>query len=191
MSGSVTVCIPTIPPRSDYLQRALRSITCQTRPAAAVSIAADITREGAPATRTRAVNAAKTDWVALLDDDDEFYPHHLEQLLDCAAATGADYVFSYFDVLGGTDPLNVYGKPFNPDEPHQTTTTILVRTDLAQTVGWSPPDDESLIDGQRAGEDWRFTLGCIAAGATIVHHPARTWAWHHHGRNTSGLPTRW
>lgn len=191
MTDDVTVCLSTIPPRRDLLSRALQSITAQTRPAAAVSIAVDLDHEGCAATRSRAVAAARTPWVAILDDDDEFYPQHLEQLLACALEQQADYVFSYFDVIGGTDPLNVFGKPFNPADPHQTTTTILVRTDLAQQIGWHKPEVEDLIHGQRAGEDWHFTLDCLTAGARIVHHPERTWAWHHHNANTSGLPTRW
>lgn len=188
---SVTVCIPTIPPRAGFLARALDSITAQSSPPAAISIALDLQREGAASTRTRAVAGARTPWVALLDDDDWMYPDHLEQLLTCAEATRADYVFSYFDVIGGADPLGAFGRPFDPADPHQTTTTILVRTDLAQQVRWQPPEPDELIDGQVAGEDWRFTLGCLAAGARIVHLPRRTWAWAHHGSNTSGRPDRW
>ena len=190
MSG-VTVCIPSIPPRAALLQRAVSSVLAQTAPPAALSVALDHKREGAAATRTRAVAAARTQWVALLDDDDQFYPQHLERLLHFAFVSAADYVYSYFDVIGGIDPLNTFGEPFNTTDPKQTTTTILVRTELAQAVGWREPDEEALIAGQRAGEDYRFTLDCLAAGARIVHLPERTWAWSHHGGNTSGQPDRW
>ena len=191
LAGAITVCIPSIPPRAALLQRAINSVLAQTLPAAAVSIALDHQHEGAAATRTRAVAAAHTEWVALLDDDDQLYPQHLAALAGCAEQTGADYVYSYFDVIGGTDPLNTFGEPFNPDDPKQTTTTILVRTDLAQSLGWIDSSDAALIHGQRAGEDYRFTLACLAKGARIVHHPERTWAWSHHGGNTSGQPDRW
>lgn len=191
MSSGVTVCIPSIPPRTQMLARALDSVLHQTCAPDALSIVLDHDRAGAAVTRTRAVAAARTEWVALLDDDDMLYPRHIEQLLTCADETGADYVFSYFDVVGGADPLGTFGRPFDPAAPHQTTTTVLVKTDLAQTVGWDPVDDELLVDGQRAGEDWRFTLGCVAKGARIVHHPERTWAWIHWHGNTSGRPDRW
>jgi glycosyltransferase involved in cell wall biosynthesis len=190
-AGGITVCIPSIPPRAALLQRALHSVLAQTLPAAALSVALDHHREGAAVTRTRAVAAARTEWVALLDDDDQLYPQHLAALAGCAAETGADYVYGYFDVIGGLDPLNSFGEPFNPAAPKQTTTTILVRTDLAQACGWVDSSEEALIHGQRAGEDYRFTLACLAKGARIVHHPERTWAWSHHGGNTSGQPDRW
>ena len=49
------------------------------------------------------------------------------------------------------------------------------------------------IDGQRAGEDWDFTLRCRAAVPldAMRHVPEVTWLWHHHSNNTSGLPDRW
>ena len=62
----------------------------------------------------------------------------------------------------------------------------MVRTDLAQAVGFLNKDGpESPV----SGEDWLFTLGCMARGAQIHHVAERTWAWRHHGLNTSGLPT--
>jgi hypothetical protein len=72
----------------------------------------------------------------------------------------------------------------------QTTVTTLVRTELAQDVGFLWPAD-SEIDGQRAGEDWEFTRGCMAYGAKISHLVEHTWLWHHDSGNTSGLPDRW
>lgn len=184
----VTVCIPTIPPRADLLRRAVDSVLTQEHPAAAISIAQDSRHEGVAATRQRALDGATTPWVAFLDDDDEFKPEHLRRLLQHAEDTSADYVFSYFDTRYCTDPLGHFGKSFDPDNPHHTTITVLVRRELAQQVGFrlDHPDGWQL-----AQEDWRFTLDCVAAGAHIVHLPERTWYWHHHGRNTSGRPDRW
>ena len=132
--------------------------------------------------------SAQTPWVAFLDDDDAFKPEHLERLLWCAADTDSDYVFSYFDTTFCTDPLGHFGKPFDPAAPHHTTITVLVRRELAQSVGFRTdhPDGWTL-----AQEDWRFTLDCVAAGAKITHLPERTWYWFHHGHNTSGRPDRW
>jgi glycosyltransferase involved in cell wall biosynthesis len=195
MLTGITAVIPTIPPRAAMLSRTLGSVLAQTLPVAAVSVAADLNREGAPKTRDRALRAAQTEWVAFSDDDDTWLPEHLAVLTAAAEETGADYVFSYFTIVdpaGKTtswDPLGYFGKPFNPDRPHQTTITTLVRTELAQQVGFRQPPTNALIDGQRFGEDFQFTLDCVAAGAHIVHVPQRTWLWHHHGGNTSGLPT--
>jgi glycosyltransferase involved in cell wall biosynthesis len=185
----VTVAIPTIPTeeRRYMLERALMSVWMQTHPIADVAIAVDIERRGAWATRQRVLDRVTTPWVAFLDDDDEFMPQHIERLLACAAETHADYVFPWFEPIGGSDPMRHLGKPFDPKHPHDTTTTILVRTELARRVGFTPPAE--LARG--GGEDWRFTLGCIAAGAKIVHLPERTWYYHGDRKGTLGMPFRW
>jgi hypothetical protein len=130
---------------------------------------------------------ATGDWVAFLDDDDEFLVHHLEILVEAAHRERADYVFSYFVRKQGGDPLGHFGKRFDPRKPHHTTMTVLVRTELAKSVGFlnHPNANDSW-----PGEDWRFTLGCVEQGAHIVHHPEETWIWHRHGGNTSGLVGR-
>lgn len=134
----------------------------------------------------------ETPWVAFLDSDDEMDPCHLERIYAAAQEQGADYVYPWFRVRGGGDPFpQFFGKPWDNAQPHQTTVTTLVRTELAQSVGFMYPDDgETFPDGNRAGEDWHFTLGCMARGAKIYHHPEVTWTWHHHGANSSGMPGR-
>lgn len=199
-STDITVAIPAHAPRlaDGMLMRALASASAQTLPPVAVTVAIDHRREGAAVTRQRALDAVKTGWVAFLDSDDELMPHHLAALARHAEETGADYVFSYYVVKDGLgqerpeiDPLQHFGRPFSPDDPHQTTITTLVRTELAQAVGFRAPPEGALIDGQRYGEDFAFTVGCVKAGARIVHLPEKTWWWWHHGGNTSGLPDRW
>jgi hypothetical protein len=197
VSSSITVAIPTIPPRAAYLTRAIASVVEQTYQAAGISVAIDSDRRGAPHTRQRALDGVTTEWVAFLDDDDEFYPEHLETLYFEGLDVQADYIFSYYQVHGpdgrpnSADPLGAFGKAFDPLDPHQTTITTLVRTELAKTVGFHEPPPDALIHGERFGEDFQFTLGCVAAGARIHHVPERTWIWNHHGSNTSGQPGRW
>ena len=191
----ITVAIPTIPPRSAQLTRAVQSVLVQTYPATAIAIAVDNDRQGAPATRNRALNSVTTEWVAFLDDDDEFMPQHLERLVHHAQETGADYVYSWFECVGGSDPLGYFGKVFDHDNPTDTTITVMVRTELAKQVGFYPL---ILEEGYPLCEDMWFTRGCVAAGAKISHCPEITWKWHHWGwglpgiqGNTSGLPSRW
>lgn len=195
----ITVVIPAHPARvmNGMLDRAVASVTAQTLPAAALSIAVDHNREGAARTRQRALEAVRTEWTAFLDSDDFLYPEHLKVLAAGARSFGADYLFSYYQVhhRDGTpwpenDPLGHFGKPFNPVAPHQTTITVLVRTDIAQAVGFSDPPEDSVVGGHRGGEDWHFTVGCVQSGAKVVHIPRRTWGWVHHGLNSSGLPDR-
>jgi glycosyltransferase involved in cell wall biosynthesis len=188
----VTVVVPYHPARvkNGMLARAVASINGQTLPHELITVE-DTRREGAAATRQRGLDQVTTEWTAFLDSDDELDPTHLQQILACAEQTGADYVYPWFRVVGGSDPFPMfYGQPWDDAHPHQTTITILVRTGLAQQVGFRQPPAGSTIHGQRGGEDWHFTLGCLNAGARIVHHPARTWTWHHHGANSSGQPGR-
>jgi hypothetical protein len=187
----ITVCIPSIPPRAPRLLRAIASVTSQTLQPSALSVAIDHHHEGAGPTRTRAVRAASTEWVALLDDDDAFRPNHLATLHGAAMETGADFVFSWFTIPPpGRDPFpQHFGKVFDPLDPTHTTVTVLVRTALAQEIGYVSPEGGDGAGG--SGEDWNFVLGCIEAGAKFHHVPQRTWIWNHWAGNTSGRGDRW
>ncbi len=185
----VAAVIPTIPPRiqGGYLGRALGSVFQQTYPIWQLSVMVDLEHAGAWRTRGRALAAVhpEVDWVAFLDDDDTWDPRHLELLLQHAAETGADYVFSWFRTEPpGRDPLGHLGKRFDAAAPHHTTMTVVVRRELAQAVGFTAPRP----DQHAGGEDWRFLLGCLARNAHVSHYPAQTWTWRHHGEHTAGLP---
>lgn len=195
----ITVVIPAHPARVEngMLDRAVASVKAQLLPAADISIAIDETGEGAAATRQRALDAVTTEWTAFLDSDDWLYPEHLRVLAAGASLFKADYVFSYFMVhfpngkpWPANDPLGHFGKWFDPQHPHQTTITTLVRTDLAQAVGFREVPEGQTINGERYGEDFQFTVECAQAGAKIVHVPRRTWGWCHHRGNSSGQPGR-
>jgi hypothetical protein len=171
--------------RNGMLDRAVASVAAQTVPVRHV-LARDVHRMGAAITRAHGLALVDTEWTAFLDSDDEMDPDHVEQLLACVAETGADYVYPWFRVVGGTDPFPMFfGRPFDPACPNSTTITILVRTELAKEVGFARDPNV-----QVSGEDYAFTLGCIAAGARIVHLPRRSWTWFHGPQNTSGLPDR-
>lgn len=174
---------------SGLLSRAIASVGLQRLQPDAISVAVDNHRLGAPATRDRALRAVRTKWTAPLDDDDEFRPRHLEQLLHLAIETGADYVYSWFVVVGGQDPFpeTHFTNPFNPDNPIETTITVLVKTELAMEVGYQPQPGRTT----NTGEDWRFLLQCLKLGAKVEHLVEKTWRWHHDSGNTSGLASRW
>lgn len=188
MTG-ITVVIPTHPARvrNGMTKRAFGSVLGQTLPAESIVVEHDLTRAGAPATRDRGLRKVATEWTAFLDSDDQLKPVHLERLMDCAAEAGADYVYSWYEPVGfGADPLPHFGRRFDPARPTQTTITILVRTELAQAVGFREPPEGALINRERYGEDFQFTVECVKAGARIEHLPERTWLWNCHGANTSG-----
>lgn len=199
-SDDITVVIPTIPPRRALLHRAIQSVTEQTYPAAALAVVTDLRKEGAPKTRQRALDMVKTPLVAFLDDDDEFMRDHLLKLLGHMRDTGADYVYSWYKVVGyggvvfNHDPVfprTHFTEPWDNANPRQTTITTLVRTELAQEVGFLGLPEMETGDGNVSGEDWNFTLGCMNAGGKISHLVDHTWYWHHDSQNTSGRPERW
>ncbi|WP_329336093.1 glycosyltransferase family 2 protein [Streptomyces sp. NBC_01352] len=187
MKPGVSVVTPFHAQRkaNGMLERAAASVRKQTVPVHHI-LAEDIHHLGAAITRAHGLALVDTEWTAFLDSDDELDPDHIEQLLVCAKETGADYVYPWFRVVGGTDPFPMfYGKPFDPAAPNSTTITILVRTELAQQVGFARDPNV-----QVSGEDFQFTLGCITAGAKIVHLPRISWTWFHHNGNTSGISSR-
>lgn len=190
MRPGVTVVIPAHPARlaNGMLNRAVTSVWAQTLPPAAVRVEVDVDREGAAITRKRGLDAVATDWTAFLDSDDEFLPQHLERLLDCARQTNAVFVFSWFEAVGGPDPLGHFGLPFDREHPHHTTMMVLVLTELARRVGFTPAKPGSPY----GNEDDRFFRGvaqiACAEDLNMVHLAERTWRWHIHSANTSGMP---
>lgn len=185
---TVGVAIPSIPPRSKLLMRAIESVQKQTRPVDQMSVVVDVTKRGEGPTRNQALQAMSTDWTCFLDDD-ELKPGHVEKLLACAHETDADVVYPWFDVIDGTDPFPEYfDRPWNPDEFHSFPITVLGRTSVLQQASFPPPTPD---DPNWVGGDYPYWMELNSAGAKIVHLPERTWLWHHDSGNTSGVPWWW
>ena len=185
----VTAAIAAIPPRVDnLLLEAVNSIHGQTVAlAGGISVALDVNREGAARTRQRALDAVRTEWVAFLDDDDFWYPHHVETLLNLQQKTNADFLYSWFD---GNNPFPMHrGRQFNAAEPHHTTMNVMVRTEIAREAGFLMPDGPLHQDWM--GEDWMFIMRCAEISCANFQGTAEiTWHYRLHGKHTSGLP-RW
>jgi glycosyltransferase involved in cell wall biosynthesis len=189
LTHRITVCVPTLPGRASMLRRALMSVEAQTYPAYKVEVATDEFGDGAAITRNRALFAARTKWVAFLDDDDVLYPEHLETLVRCQLETGADVVWPWFDVSGGGDPFPMhYGRQWDPTQPHSFPITALVRRIVAVKAGGFPVIDP--VSLTCAGEDFAFWCRLSEMGARFAHVRARTWRWNHWAGNTGGLPSR-
>jgi glycosyltransferase involved in cell wall biosynthesis len=192
----VTVIMPHIPTRQFELARAVTSIAVQSHQPEDVIIAVDRRHEGAAATRNRVLQHVTTTWVAFLDDDDEFLPTHLELLVGYGLREGATVVYPgcrVVDAQGTSLPLQEewgrFGKPFDGDLLRQKSyipVTSLVNTSLAKQALFGPPSGVDTVY-----DDWGFYLRLLALGARFTHVPEVTWIWHHHGKNTSGMGSRW
>lgn len=170
------------------LRRALASVLTQTYPAAAVSVAVDLKREGSAVTRNRALAAVATEWVAFLDDDDSFLPQHLELLTACAEATEADVVYPCPEVEGRPAPALRFGLPFDAEglrSGNYIPVTVLARTELVREAGGFHCPAGSIYD------DWGCWLAMFALGAKFVHLPEKTWVWNWHPGQTEGCADRW
>jgi glycosyltransferase involved in cell wall biosynthesis len=203
----ITVIIPTIPARAPLLDRALASIAAQTLPPVHVLTHLDDQGWGAARTRDHLLTQVTTPWVAPLDDDDEFLPDHLAGLRACIEETGTDLAYAWYEIVGPAgqveqwrDPHTRWESAWDADPGRQAPTTFLATTTLLRRVGgwtnhgtWDPTTARLDATGNRVGEDTLLIHRAAATGARIVHHPARTYRWHHHqscGGNTSGLPAR-
>jgi hypothetical protein len=205
----VTVVIPSIPPRDALRERAAGSAWAALQRLAAhplvpvgfttaVLISVDERRQGAARTRHHGLTHVETEWTAFLDDDDVMLSDHLERLWLAAVEHQADYLWSRFVIVhadGSQQPGPAFlgtkaFRQWDDNDPCQTTITTMVDTEMARDAGGFEQFDDTgeLIDGQRRGEDFEFTMRCRKAGAVFRHVPKVTWHWHHHGFNTSGLP---
>lgn len=189
----VTVVIPHIPVRTVLLKRALRSIMTQSVMPADIIVVTDVNHDGAAVTRNRGLDLVETDYVAFLDDDDYLYPNHIAECMSDICEWDADVVYPWFDVANGTDPLGMFGKPFDPEHLRQSNyipVTVVAKTATLRDVGGFAPHPDSLVHGVPC-EDWQCWLAVHNAGGKIIHAPERTWVWDHGTGNTSGRGNRW
>lgn len=205
----VLIVIPTITGREDLLKRAVKSIREEDLLVAG-AIETDHMGRGPAYCRNLAVlntlNAGgDPEFIAFLDDDDEFQPGHVGKLLAHAEATGADVVYPWFDLMAGGRPANergdnlllidgrpAFGQPFSASALQANNyipVTALVRTSLFVAVGGFPQTNSPEWPHADC-EDWGLWQRLLAAGAKFEHLPERTWTWHWHGKNTSGRPDR-
>lgn len=194
--GEVTAVIPVHPPNLDngMFTRAMTSVSRQIHAVNQISVALDLDHEGAAAIRDKALSGITTEWTAFLDSDDQWYPNHVDALLNTAKATGADVVYPWFDVPEGFDPFPQYeGQPFNEAVMRETQNyvpiTVLAKTELLHRTGGFAANARG--PESNPCEDWGMWLALLDAGAKFVHHNGRTWRWNWHKGNTSGSGENW
>jgi len=189
MDRDVTVAITAIPPRiGTKLDRAVASVWAQAHRPESLIVNIDWSKRGAGANRNRGLVQCLSTWIAFLDDDDEFLPHHLSHCLNLAEASGADVVVPWFRVAGGRDPFpgnRAVGVPAVGPLP-AFPVTVLVRTEVARAARFT----EGLTSISGGGEEYHYFTLLRDLGATFHMDAEETWIYHH-GGNTSGMADRW
>jgi glycosyltransferase involved in cell wall biosynthesis len=180
--ADITVITATMPNRAAMLKQAIESVASQTLKPLEHLVSVDIHRIGGHAIKNRLIESAKTEWIAILDDDDILKPNHLQALFDNSA--GADIISSYAD---GPGYSGWYNRSFDPESLKHGCTVghnALIRRSLFTRAGMFGPEH---------GYDWVFWAKALAAGAVFKVIPSVTWTyriddnWEHESKNTEGL----
>ncbi|MEA2344118.1 MAG: hypothetical protein QOF63_2287 [Thermoanaerobaculia bacterium] len=118
------------------------------------------------------VKAAKNEYIAFLDDDDLYYPEHLETLAHASRASNAaawytDAVSAFIDGES-REPMRIYSRDFDRevllvDNYVPLTTLLLRRADFLDLGGFDPAFD--------LFEDWDFLIRLSQRGEFV--HIAR------------------
>lgn len=195
----VTVCTPTIPPRGALLSRAMHSVMAQTYKPLAHLILSDFQKLGAPKMLDACLRYAQTEWVAILADDDEFLPHHLETLWHLIENEKADVGYTHFKYSNQSDAGHLEkfrGMPFDYDNPRQMTGVFMARRELILDIGghsacFDVESNDLDEQGNRIGEDFTLVKRLAHYRAKVAVSPEITWIYHVGHGNTLGRPSRW
>lgn len=196
--ADVTVVTASLPARAELLKLAVRSVEHQTRQPVAHIIAQHRFevwvnfRERIARTMNMARRAVTTEWVAFLDDDNQWLPDHVRLAeqhfhradvvyspctpMACHDGSGSTFMFNAIDV--NAEP-NFVGRQ---SVENLIDTNCFIRRAMLDELGWFT-------------ESWGHygisELGCISPdhdlfyrlalwGARFVHQPVPTWVYNQH-----------
>lgn len=175
--------MPHLPERDPNLYlEATASVLAQTRQPDEFIVEWDPEHTGTAATQNRALARVKSDWIALLGDDDYLLPNHLEVL---EANATADVIWPDCEMLGG--PIPSLCQEFNEAKLRWDNYIpgggSLIRTEALRSVGgWAAPSDP---DWHRF-EDWVLWKRLLDKGCTFRHVHAVTWVYRFGSHQTGG-----
>jgi len=197
----VSVILPTYN-RAELLPRALRSVLAQSyadyevlvvdngSTDATASLAgafADprirwlrVETRGASAARNAAISVALGEWVAFLDDDDEWEPTFLDRQLATAAESGAVVVSCWAVEERASEPPLVHAPPTDAQPGldamtrgwHPFVGCVIVRRDALVAAG-------GFVTGLSVREDWHLLLR-LALTVRFAATPEPLMVRHHH-----------
>jgi glycosyltransferase involved in cell wall biosynthesis len=176
----IGVVTPAIPERLAMLAETIESVNAQTLAPVCHLIGIDHERIGCARNQTllsfEAIERG-CEWIALLADDDLFYPNHLEVLH--AQSEFADVVYSWCDVEGRDwNPNSLYDPARLRTENYMPSTTLIRASLIHALKGWK-------ADALHGHEDHDFWKRAQDVGARFVCDPTVTWKYRFHKTNAS------
>jgi len=198
-TGDVTVCTATISIRTELLKRAVQSVKNQTLKPKKHLIQLDDKREGHPKMLDLMISKAKTKYVAILDDDDELLPNHLEILYKTIKETKADLVYPHFKYSNLPDAGHLEKFRYSAWDNNQIRqvpiTWLAKRESILEVGGFSKDFDvnsfEKDNEGNRLGQDFFMIKKLVEANKKIHHISDITWIYHVGHTSTLGMPIKW
>ena len=198
-TADVTIITATIATRAELLARAVKSVEAQTLQPAAHLIMEDTEKIGGAAVLDKLLKKVKTKYVAVLDDDDELLPRHIEAIYTSIIESDADLVYPWFryQTSGNAGHLERYfGVAWSNDDVHQVPITWIAKTlTIKRAGGFSEGYVTESMDvdsgGNRIGYDFILIQRLVAHDRIIKHHPEITWIYHDDRQSTLGMPSRW
>lgn len=171
---SLTVCTPTIGERAGLLAECVASIQAQEGHGLQLDhlVELDADRSGPAVVRNRMATRAGGEWLAFVDDDDLWSPHHaatVEPLLK----PGVDVVFTLAAITGrpGWDPqLDRFDPVALRRENYIPLCGVVFRAEAFHQVGGFP------VEGG-CYEDHELFVKLLDAGARWECIPERTWTY--------------
>ena len=150
---------------------------------------------GPAATRNRALEVAKGDWIAIVDSDDLIHPDRLERLLDVARQTGADLVADDLVHFGAGERRTLL-QPLQLTRPMLLDTAQFMRSNGADrslpSYGYLKPLISRRVLGERRydtslhiGEDFDLVMRMLIEGASFVVVPDPLYAYRRHASSIS------
>jgi glycosyltransferase involved in cell wall biosynthesis len=190
----ISVVTPTTGKRPEMLAEAVASVRAQTLPPVEHLVVDDGSRSvvatdgitvlqvggGGPGpARNAAIEQARGDVIALLDDDDVWHPHHLETVYAVMQETQADVVYADCVVQNRRDGYGFDVVDFDGDALMERNFICLpatiVRTAAVRAVGGFPDEPR--------GQDWSLWKRMSSAGMRFQHVPVVTVTYRFHTDN--------
>lgn len=122
--------------------------------------------------RNKGLEVAIGDYIAYLDDDNAFRPHHVQTLVEALEAhPDRDFAYSRMYRHGLGDEIGA-----EPPEHGRVDSSILMqRADTHLKFGWWPAPSKYYVD-------WQLVQAWVAAGATWVFVPEVTVDYYYQDR---------